>query len=450
VFHAARRVPAPVLAAALGVLALSAYSNLALLVGPEAQRWFPPFVAGIRTNFTSHLGAEYFYIALSLARGDGFANPFGVETGPTAWMPPVYPALLAALLWLTGGSHAGVAAAVVLLQNATWIATAALVFAIARETRRRLAPAAALAFLGLWSLAHFYWFFQLTHDVWLAMAAIDALLGLGWRLLRRGDAGARLPARAGAPLGVAGGLALLTSPIAGFAFGVACVGLAVSRPPLRRAVALSLSLAAALGGTWTARNLAVFGELVLVKSNLAFDAYQANVLSPSGVYDEVFFREHPVWTSVREPDSLIRQQGERAFAAHYRTELARALRAEPAVFVRKALNRLVAATLVPRAYRPELEGARPWLATLLQPLPLFGLALTLALRSGPRDPLLGHALWLYAGVILPYALLAYYVRYLLPLTPILALFAYWGADAFAAARSQAPPAGPRGSATRAA
>jgi hypothetical protein len=435
VFHAARRVPAPVLAAALFVLGLSAYANAALLVGPELQRWFPPFAAGVRTNFNSHLGAEYFYIALALAKGDGFANPFGVPTGPTAWMPPVYPALLAVLLWLTGGSHAGVATAVVLLQNATWIATAALVFAIARETRRRLAPAAALAFLGLWSLAHFYWFFQLTHDVWIAMAAIDALVWQGWRLLRRSESVATLPARAGASLGLAGGLALLTQPIAGFAFGIAALWLGAQKPALRRAAALALALTAALGGLWTARNFATFGELVLVKSNLAFDAYQANVLSESGIYDEVFFREHPVWTSTRDPNSLIRREGERAFAAHYRAELARALRSDPVEFAHKAFNRLVAATLVPRAYRPEVEGTHPWLAALLQPLPLLGLAAALALRGLRRVPLLGYALCLYAGVIAPYALLAYYVRYLLPLTPLLALFVYWGADALAAARA---------------
>lgn len=426
---------------------LSAYANLALLVGPEWQQLFPPFVPGLRTNFNAHLGAEYFYIALALVRGEGFANPFGVDTGPTAWMPPVYPWLLALLLRLTGGSHLGVATAVVLLQNATWIATAALVFALARDSARRLPPAAALGFLGLWGLAHFYWFFQLTHDVWIGMWMLDGVLWLGWRLLRIGAGGAAAPLRAGLAFGAWGGLTLLTSPILGFAFGIASLWCGWRCPGLRRALAGALALALGIGGLWTARNQAVFGELVLVKSNLAWDAYQASYVSPSGVYDEPFFRQHPVWTTLRDPHSLYRERGERAFSAHSLEQLQAALRERPGELWRKAARRLLAATLLHHPYRPEIEGAHPWLATLLLPLPLFGLAAALALRRTPRTPLFGFALCLYAGTLAPYALLAFYLRYLLPLTPLLALFAYWGADAVAAARSDAAlqvgPAGRR-------
>jgi len=424
--------------AAVFVLGLSAYANAALLFGPEAQRFFPPFRAGIPTNFNGHLGAEYFYIAIALARGEGFSNPFGAATGPTAWMPPLYPLLLAGLLRLGGGSHAFVAAAVVLLQNATWIATAALVFALARDSARRLRPAAALAFPGLWLLAHFYWFFQHTHDVWIAMLALDGVLWCGARVLR---ADAQQPWRVALGFGAAGGAALLTSPILGFAFAAGALWLLRQRPALRAPLAAALALAALVGGLWTARNYAVFGELVLAKSNLAYDAYQASFESPSGVYDEPFFRAHPVWSTARDPESLYRREGELAFAAHYRAKLAAALRERPAEFARKALQRLVAATLVHRPYRPALEGAHPLLGTLLLPLPLVGIAAALGLARGPRPPLLGFALCLYASALAPYALLAFYLRYLLPLTPLLALFVFWGADALATARrSGGPPA----------
>ena len=41
-----------------------------------------------------HFGGEYGNIAASIARGQGYANPFDsngqpVETGPTSWMPPL-------------------------------------------------------------------------------------------------------------------------------------------------------------------------------------------------------------------------------------------------------------------------------------------------------------------------------------------------------------------------
>ncbi|MGB6484348.1 MAG: glycosyltransferase family 39 protein [Candidatus Acidiferrales bacterium] len=41
-------------------------------------------------------------IAVSLARGHGFGSPFRVSTGPTAWMTPVYPWLLAGVFRIFG------------------------------------------------------------------------------------------------------------------------------------------------------------------------------------------------------------------------------------------------------------------------------------------------------------------------------------------------------------
>lgn len=41
-------------------------------------------------------------IAASIASGNGYANPFRVETGPTAWAPPVYPLLLAGVFRICG------------------------------------------------------------------------------------------------------------------------------------------------------------------------------------------------------------------------------------------------------------------------------------------------------------------------------------------------------------
>jgi 4-amino-4-deoxy-L-arabinose transferase-like glycosyltransferase len=41
-------------------------------------------------------------IAYSLATGRGFASPFRADTGPTAWMTPVYPLLLAAVFRIFG------------------------------------------------------------------------------------------------------------------------------------------------------------------------------------------------------------------------------------------------------------------------------------------------------------------------------------------------------------
>src|SRR5262249_44479991 len=90
---------APLLAGAVlaaAVAACAVYTHLSFAVTARATfRFFPPFVARVDRNRNQHLGAEYFNIARALAAGDGFANPFGDRTGPTAWQPPLLPALLA-------------------------------------------------------------------------------------------------------------------------------------------------------------------------------------------------------------------------------------------------------------------------------------------------------------------------------------------------------------------
>src|SRR4051812_24186561 len=47
-------------------------------------------------------GWEVGWISRSLAEGRGFASPFGWETGPTAWIAPLYPALQALVFKLFG------------------------------------------------------------------------------------------------------------------------------------------------------------------------------------------------------------------------------------------------------------------------------------------------------------------------------------------------------------
>src|SRR5690349_12716587 len=103
---AGRAPPLAVAAVVLGVCACSAYANLSFAVtDPADYRWFPPFEPNGNDNENRHLGAENYYIARSLVRGHVFANPFGERTGPTAWMPPALPALLAGLLWACDGDR---------------------------------------------------------------------------------------------------------------------------------------------------------------------------------------------------------------------------------------------------------------------------------------------------------------------------------------------------------
>src|ERR1041385_3648815 len=47
-------------------------------------------------------GWEIGWISRSLAEGRGFGSPFGSDTGPTAWIAPLYPSLQAVVFKLFG------------------------------------------------------------------------------------------------------------------------------------------------------------------------------------------------------------------------------------------------------------------------------------------------------------------------------------------------------------
>jgi hypothetical protein len=80
----------------------------------------------------SHLGAEYHCISDSLARGNGFSDPFTAATGPTAWMPPLLPVLMAGVT-LVGG-QVGLGLVFCLSHFAIISAALACVVQVARRT----------------------------------------------------------------------------------------------------------------------------------------------------------------------------------------------------------------------------------------------------------------------------------------------------------------------------
>src|SRR5690606_18841975 len=114
--------------------------------------------------------------ARALVAGEGFSNPFRESTGPTAWMPPVLPAILAALLWVCDGDRDAVMSVVIFLQVYTFILTGVLAMALARRTCRQVGPWVVLAVFVGGLLCHFHMCFQFTHDSWLVLLALDLVI----------------------------------------------------------------------------------------------------------------------------------------------------------------------------------------------------------------------------------------------------------------------------------
>lgn len=431
------RMTAAALVVTVAVVGLSMYANLSHLVTHRADfRFFPPFEAGINNNNNEHLGAEYYSIAGAIVAGRGFADPFKEETGPTAWMPPMLAWLLAGLRWLTGNDTEIVMALFILLQDLTLVATGLLVLALARRTTNHVWPAA-LVFLGA-LLFYFRHCFQFTHDCWIILLALDALIaGMVW--LRPFESSRR---RAFG-WGVAGGLMALVSPIVGLSWAVLAVA---GGSPRGRRTRLVIAAAASMltVSPWVIRNYLVFDRFLPVKSNLAYELYQSQCLESEGVPIGVLrgFPMHP-FANAGEERWEYKRVGEMSFLDKKWQLFVESVQADPMGFFERVANRFFAATLeyIPFEVR---ETRRPWmlLATkIIFPLPF--LAILFLLLSAPWEPL-GRDRWIVIGVyvsyLLPYIIVSYYDRYKFPLMVTEVLLVVWGVDRLLKLRQGRPTA----------
>lgn len=232
-------------------------------------------------------------IAHSLAIGTGFANPFRIATGPTAWMTPVYPLLLSGVFRLFGSyTFASYIAATGL--NILFIAAACLpIFAIGKRI-----GGVGLGATAAWLWAVFPNAILLTFEsMW--DACLDALLAavILWATLaiersRR--------SRDWLGYGLLWGLALMTNPtlasLLPFLLGwlvwrawqsarrvdgepQPCASQARNGPAAKRAVggpALALAVAILCSVPWTIRNERAFHRFVPLRSVLGLQLWLGN------------------------------------------------------------------------------------------------------------------------------------------------------------------------------
>lgn len=402
------------------VAALSLLANASLLVrSPRGLRFIPPFREGVNLNQNHTLGAEYLFVAQRLAAGKGFSSPFFYETGPTAWVAPLYSFLLAGLL-IVLGTVRRVTAVVVVLQGLTLVATGMIAYELARRRGGRRLGAVALAFFSLWLIAHFRWFFQTTHDVWLIMASIDAVVLAAAQRWDRPAAGARW--------GAVGGVGALASPVLAASWLACSLFLAATDKARRRRVAQSLIVFALLLAPWVIRNWAVFDRLIAVKSNLFYDAYHNNYELDSAVIGEGSFATHPITLVDGRGKSEYERLGEAAFMDRYRARFLDAVRRDPGRLAGNAARRLAAALVCYPPYNRSYEAGALAFKSALFVLPTLGLLIVLVAwlrgRAAGAEKL---AAVLYLAFLAPYVALSYYARYSLPLSLLATLLVAWGA-----------------------
>ena len=407
------------------VFACAIYANLALLVNNKANyKYFPPFKPFVNGNSNDHLGAEYFCIAKSLVAGEGYSSPFKERTGPTAWMPPFLSFLTAGIIWICEGNKDAVMAVVVVLQVYTIVGTGLLVIALARRSTGRFGALIAAIFFIAVLLSDFRMWFQNTHDYWLILAAMDVLTA--WLVF-----GQPLRSwRTAASWGFFGGLCAFVNPIVAMAWGVLSLP-GVFRQRAWRKLGVAVAVAGLTISPWVVRNYLVFGRLIPIKSNLAYELYQSQCLQPDGLLRGGTFGSHPYASGGRERQEYIRL-GEMAFLDHKSELFWKSVRADPLDFCDRVASRFLGATLW---YEPldRSDGTRrPWvlkISRVLHPLPLLAV-LVLIFTSAGRP--LSRAQWIVIGLyflyLLPYIAVSYYERYAMPLLGVKVLLVVWGLD----------------------
>jgi len=363
----------------------------------------------VTATWEQHLGGEYFNIARAMTDGRGFSDPFGESTGPTAWMPPLYPTLLALLLTILR-SRMLVSVAVLGLTHVSLAAIGFTVYTILRRRVAKVPPSVVVILLGIWVAAFNFWFFLITQDIWLVALAVNATLLLANR---------HVEGRPTNPVAwiLAGGAMSLVSPALLLPFFVLVGYLALRDHEWRRWAGI-LAAVGLLGLPWLARNVVTFHQFIPVKGNLGYDAYLANVVDDDGIYDNRTLTHHPYTNSV----TLFEYQklGEAAFSHHYGEVFSAYLKQHRSKFLQKVSNRAIAASVY---YRPIVEderGPKLIFTRVIYALPLAAFVI-LALLSERHRKVTDACTVFCAAYLTPYVFIAFYARYWLALTPMFLL-----------------------------
>lgn len=202
-------------------------------------------------------------------------------------MPPILPTLLAGLLWVCDGDSDLVMTVVIFSQVFVLIGTGVLVSVLVLQTCTRLWTGAAAVIFFLAVLADFHQWFQFTHDSWLVLLALDLLLaGLcWWQPMQRWQSAAGW--------GLFGGICALINPLVALTWGLFTM-LAGWRQRSWSRLGIALLVAGITLTPWTVRNYVVFGRLIPVKPNLAYELYQSQCCQADGLIQvATFVRHHP-------------------------------------------------------------------------------------------------------------------------------------------------------------
>jgi len=380
-------------------------------------------------------GWEAGRIARALVTGYGYSDPFAnivlAHTGPTAWLPPLYPLLLAGIFRIFGVFTPASAWVLFTLQSAFSAATALAVWEIAA---RILSRRVALWSAWIWALypAAMQYAVRWPWEMTITTALFTFTLVLALRMRRIGEpptANVVPPISDWIAFALLWGLIALSNstlliflPICGLWILLPALRNPPDSPspahtflPALKGPALAALLFLACIAPWAARNYAVFHAFIPLRGNFGAELYMGNGPGSTGLLMEY---DHPF----QAPDQLrlYASLGEIRYVA-LRSALAWQFIADhPAHFLADVARRIVffwSGVPHPSDESWFNEAGRSLNFAFISIAGLLGL--TLALRR--RVPAAGLFASAFLLLPIPYYLVTVHARFRHPLEPLIAI-----------------------------
>ena len=253
-------------------------------------------------------------IAHSLATGHGFSSPFRVDTGPTAWMTPLFPLLLAAIFRIFGVYTFHAWAAMVLLNiSCCTLACIPIYFAARRIGGIALAAAAA----WLWAIFPNAILMPM-ESMWDACISALLVATILWATLALDRAESKRP-RNWCVYGLLWGVALMFNATLAALFPFLAGWLAYRAQQQNRAWLKNAAAAVAIiilcCVPWTVRNYRVFHQFVPLRSVLGLQLWLGN----NDQTQDIFRGDlHPIYNTPEREKYIA--QGEIAYMQQKKQE----------------------------------------------------------------------------------------------------------------------------------
>lgn len=369
-------------------------------------------------------------IARSLAEGRGFSSPLHADTGPTAWMTPLYPLLLAGVFKAFGVYTKASALVMLSLDSLFSALTCVPVFLIARRTFGEQ-----VALWAGWTWAFFPYAIYFSADFIWATTLTTLMLAWIFHAALFLDEFASVLRWAG--FGLLCGVSALVDPVV-LSIAVPITAWMLFRRARQRLRwllpgAAAVVLFAAVVAPWFIRNYRAFHTVIPFRDNIGLELYVGNNgetwhFAPGGFHPSDTPRE---WTE-------FQQSGELKYMQHKRSQAIEFIQAHPGFFLRLSLRRALYMWTNFWSFSDRYLQAEPtdpfniFLCTTLTILALLGLRLAFREDWVSAMP--------FAAALFCFPLVYYITHpedyYRRPLDPIFVVLAVAGIVHFLAARNE--------------